>query len=334
MTTKNLKVLATVAAMLVIVFLILEYGSSDRSTIDPLFPELKSNINNVDSLVIQTGNDIVTVQKAGDEWVVVERDRYAADIGKLREVLLAIADATIIELKTRNPDNYHLIGVNDPAGEASEAVRIMINGDGFEYSIILGATAQTSYRYARVDGDAQSILINQSPDIPGDAGGWLAAELLDIAAERVQQVRITHADGDDIAIDKLSADTANFDVSNIPDGRELSYPTVVNGIATAMTDLSLDDVRAAPDEAMQQVTTTMLQTFDGLQITATVYPEEEASWVSFQAATNETAEAAIQEEAVAINERVHGWQYALPDHKANLLSRRFDDLLKAETTDE
>ena len=36
-------------------------------------------------------------------------------------------------------------------------------------------------------------------------------------------------------------------------------------------------------------------------------------------------------EAVEISSRVNGWQYKVADYKANLLTRRWEDILKAET---
>lgn len=333
MTGNNFKILATVAAMLVFVFLILEYGSSDRPASEQLLPDLKSRINDVDTISVQAADDIVTVQKSDDGWVVAERGGYTADIGKLREVLLAIADAKIVERKTSNPDKYHVIGVNDPTDENSESRRITISGGDFSYAVVLGKTAQTSFRYARLEDDAQSVLIDQNPKLPDDTAGWLASELMDIAVERVRQIRITHADGEEIVVVKSPDDAANFVIEKMPDGRELSYPTVANGIATALAGLELDDVRTAPEEELIAATTTVIETNGGLQITLTEYLDNDISWLSISAATSETAEPAVQEEASTINEHVSGWQYVLPDHKANLLKRRFDDLLKTEAAD-
>jgi hypothetical protein len=269
------------------------------------------------------------VEKSGDDWTIAERSGYTANIGALRDLLLAIADAKIIELKTSNPDKYHLIGVNDPSDAGSESVEVVITGDGFEHTVLLGITAQSSNRFARLSDQAQSVLIDQDPDIPDDAAGWLADELVDIGAERVQQVIISHADGEEVAIDKSSPDAPNFDLADIPDGRELSYPTIANGIGAALAGLTLDDVRSAPAQESTPVTTTTIRTFDGLQIDVTEYEDGDVSWLSFLVAAADIAETDVQDEAAQINSRVKGWQYAIPDYKASLLGRRLDELLKA-----
>jgi hypothetical protein len=39
------------------------------------------------------------------------------------------------------------------------------------------------------------------------------------------------------------------------------------------------------------------------------------------------------ESAAEINARLSGWQYRLPDHKKNLLVRRWEDILKSTDED-
>ena len=328
MTAKNLNALAALAAILVIAYLVLDRSENNRPASDTLIPELKSQLNDVTSLGARNASGTVTIRRSDDAWVVVEREGYAADMAKLRDLLVSIADAKIIERKTNDPEKYHLIGVNDPSDENSESTELTISGDGFEYGIILGATAQTVYRYARIANAEQSVLIDQDPDVPGDAGDWLADALVDIDAERVQQVIISHADGEEFVIEKPTAETANYDIVDIPDGRELSYPSVANEIGAALAELTLDDVRPKPEGALEPGTTTTIRTFDGLQIVAMTYEHDNAIWISIVADAAEEAETEIQDEVTRVNTRLAAWQYAIPDHKANLLKRRLEDLLK------
>ena len=334
MNAKKLKVLAALFTVLIAAFLVLNQGGNGKIANAPLFPDLKSQVNEVRTLHIRNGSESITVEKAGESWALRERSGYAADVGTLRELLLALADAKVVENKTSNPDKYHLIGVNDPADEDSEAFEISIIGDGIEYVVILGKTAQTSYRYARVGGQAQSLLIDQNPDIPAEPGGWLARELVDISADRVQRISITHADGEEIVLEKTAEDADGFDVLDIPDGRELSYAGVANGIADTLVELSLDDVRQAQSEAAIPGTTTVFQTFDALSVEIGIFEDGDASWISVQASAGDGADTEVQDEAAQINDRVSNWQYAIPDHKLDLLKRRFEELLKAPDTSE
>jgi len=333
MNAKNLKILAAVFVVLVVAFLLLKQGDSGTAANTVLLPDLKSQINDVSVLRIRNGNDTVSVEKAGETWAIRERSDYPANVGTLRDLLLALADAKVIEYKTSRPDKYHLIGVNDPSDEGSEAHEIAINGDGFEYVVILGKPAQDSYRYARVGGQSQSLLIDQDPDISAAAGSWLAPGLVDISAERIQRVSITHADGEEIVIEKASEEAEGFDVLDIPDGRELSYAGVANGIADTLVELSLDDVRRAPAEEVIPGTTTIFRTFDALRIEIGIVEDGDSSWISVRASAEDGADTDVQDEAAGINDRVSGWSYAIPDHKLNLLKRRLEELLKTPETE-
>lgn len=330
MNARNVKILAAVVVIFVAVLLILDQGRSPNAVNTRLLPDLRSHINDVTALIIRSGSETVTVAQAGDIWSVRERSNYAADIGKLRQLLLALAEARVVERKTSNPEKYHLIGVNDPADDDSESVEFTIKGDGVEQVLILGKSTLGDYRYARASGEAQSVLIDKNPDVPGDAGGWLAQAILDISADRVQRVTIAHVDGEEIRIEKESQETGDFQVINIPDGRELSYPSVANGISGALDELSLSDVRKAPANKMTPDVLTTFRTFDGLIVEAAIIQDGESSWVSIMVSNGAAdGDPETDGEAERINQRVSGWQYAIPDYKANLLKRHFEDILKA-----
>src|SRR5690606_22728553 len=127
--------------------------------------------------------------------------------------------------------------------------------------------------------------------LPDDAAGWLVPEITDIPASRVQSVTIRHEGGDTIAIRKADAGDTNFTVDNIPEGRELSYPSVANSIASALDNLNLDDVRRAGAGAADSEgdvepsrVTTVFRTFDGLEVTVESTGTEDETWIRLAAA--------------------------------------------------
>ena len=75
---------------------------------------------------------------------------------------------------------------------------------------------------------------------------------------------------------------------------------------------------------------TEFQTFDGITIVASTIRTGDESWVAFSV----TAEEEGGEEAAAIAARVEGWEFRIADYKANLLTRRWEDILKAEAPEE
>ena len=354
MNTSTLRNLAIVLFALVAIVIGMEMSERGGAPASGglLVPDLKERINDVNSVTIEApGEEATRISIASGTWAVSSRADYPADIGKIRELLLGLADASILEEKTSDPERYEALGVRDPDADGSRGVGLTVAGDDFEYAVIVGDTNQGSNRYVRLAEEARSLLVDQALSLPDAPGGWLRTDLIDIAADKVRRANIRHADGETIELLK-SAEDAEFEVQDIPDGRELSYSTVANGIGSALSGLRLDDVRRAqPGEASSRAE---FETFDGLLISVQVFDaatdgeaetdEDVPVWVALNvqaieipaddSGTEETADEATEQAApanAAEYDRLLGWQYRIPDFKVNQLTRRWEDILKAET---
>lgn len=380
-TTLKWLAIATVTLLIVMIAVDRTDKSDTVSGGEYLIPGLKERINEIDAIAVTGSGDTesVSIAREGDGWRVKEKDGFAADVGKLREVLLALADARKLEQKTANPELFAQLGVQGP--DAGGGTLIEISGADLLYAVIIGNVAQSKNRYARMADDNQSWLIDKNPELPQSTAGWLASDLLDIDAARIRSVSIRHDDGETLRLEKASAEDTSYSVLDIPEGRELSYASVANGIAGVLDGLTLDDVRRRDaselanqkpgddrrGDAGELTATSVFTTFDGLEISVRRYQDGDDAWMTLSAnfvppplaetpsekpaadepvggddAVDETtdesngesslAEAAktAEEEASTINARHAGWQYRIPDYKANLIARRWDDILKAQ----
>lgn len=348
MTTKTVSVLIAVVAGLVLALLVLDRTERNELSLAsrPLLEGFEARANDVDNLQITRadgaeGAEGVTIRRNGDAWTVTSKDDYPADFGKLRQLIIALADARIVEEKTSNPEQYERLGVADPDA-GGNGTKVLAGGQDFAFEVIVGNSAQGDFCYARVPNQATSYLIDKKPDIPQSSSDWLLPDILDVSAERIRSVSIAHADGEKIVIEKAAKDDADYSVVDVPQGRELSYASVGNGIAGALAKLELEDVRARRDGATE--TTVVYTTWDGLQITAAVSTDEDTDWVAFAVAAADPAPeaeeaspdvtvAGAQSEALALDTHLSPWQYRLPDYKKNLLQRRWDDILEAADSD-
>ena len=344
MTRKSVQILAAAVVGLLLLLVVVQRG--DRFETLPadqlMLPGFASHANDVRRIDIQRPDDEppITIQLTDGEWSVSARDGYPADFGKLSKLIIALAEATTVEEKTSNPERYAALGVDDPS-EGGSGTRVTLTGDGFSYAVVLGDEARGDFRYARVADDATSYLVNQDLSIPDDVTGWLKPDIIDIALQRVRRVTISHADGERVVVEKEAQDSTNFSVLDVPEGRELSYDTVGNSIGGALSNLELEDVRAAVDG--EAVTTVDFDTWQGLSVTVALLSEDDADWLSLSATTSaDDADADDPEntndpetgrdvlsEADSINDRLSGWQFRIADFKKNTLTRRWEDLLKA-----
>lgn len=333
MTRKTIQFLAAVIIGLVLLLLVLrsddDYETARSGQL--LLPDFKAVANNVTEVAVTRRDEgqFLTVHRRDGRWAVSARSGYPADVSQLRQLIIALADAKIVEEKTSNPDFYEKLGVGAPE-EGGKGTTVTARVGENSYSVVFGNTAQGDYRYARIVGEATSYLVDQNPDLPQSANDWLDPDIVDIGSGQVRRVVITHNDGETITIEKTAEEQTDFDVLDIPAGRELSYPTIGNGIAGALGNLELEDVRKRIDG--DPATTVVFETWDGLTVTANVVSEEDSFWVGFSA-TTESGESGAGERVTEINDRVSGWQYRLADHKKNLLTRRWDELLEAPDED-
>lgn len=320
----------SIVVALALLLVVLQGNEIDRmdTAEQLLFPDFKSVANRIDNFSIQRlGDDeALAIHKIDDRWTVPVRDNYTADVGKLRELIIALADARIVEEKTSNPAYYSKLGVDDPA-QGGNGTKLTASGVGFSYTLILGNRALGDFRYSRIDGEDMSFLIDQNPAIPVSASDWLLPNIIDIAVKRIQKVSIVHMDGETIVIAKDEEEQSDFDVLNIPKGRELRYATVGNGIAGALGNLTLRDVRRRTESS--PIVTTRYETWDGQTIIAEVVSEDEQYWVSFSVSAT-VGDSTSGEESETINERLADWQYQLPEHKAKLLTQQWDSILKPQ----
>lgn len=358
MNRRSLVIVACAAAILAILAF---FGQDRPETLSRndtlLMPELAGILNDVDEVVLtKAGNEtIATLERGAGGWSVAEKSGYAADVGAIREALVAISEAKIVETKTANPGFYDRLGVTGVEREDSAGTAVTIRaGDRTLPTMIFGATEGADYRYARPADDAQSVLVDRDPELPRETPDWLRTDILDVQGDRVQQVTIEHADGEGIVVNKEGRAQTNFSVAPIPEGRELRYPGAANAIGNSLRDLQLEDVRRDTDAGGVVVATTVFETFDGLVVTVTGISIDDVVWLGFDAAFD--AEQAVdfadeevgddlaaeadadapdpRAEADAINARVDGWLYRIPDFQYQQMTRRIEDLLQPPAEDD
>jgi hypothetical protein len=261
-------------------------GDANGPSTDSLFlPGLESKLNQVDRVeVVRGGREAVaTLLRKEDNWVVAEKDQYPADIAKVREVLLGLAQAHIVEQKTSNPEYYDRLGVESvDAPKAAGTELTLRSGDTALAAVTVGSEAGNGYRYVRRSDDAPSYLVDKPLDVPGQGAKWVVPDIVDVDGDRVRQVTITHSNGEPLTISKNSAAQQNFTVEGVPEGRELQYPGVANVTGSALRELRLEDVAAADASSDPDVTATF-RTFDGLVVTVTGAEEGDAPWIEVEA---------------------------------------------------
>jgi hypothetical protein len=369
MKPSQLAVLGGVAVAALVVGILLNAPGTRGSRVagvgDLLTPGLDAALNDVTGITLRGEDATVTLTRGERGWGVAEKGGYPAQVGRVREFLLALASASLLEAKTSDPERYAALGVQAVEDGGVAVTVTTAAGPVTESPLLIGDSARAgSATYARRADEAGSWLVSGDLDVSVDATKWLDTLVTDIAASRVQSVTIEHEDGGTLRIAKTGREARAFDVENVPEDRSLRYDSIANPIGGALAALRLEDVMARDEMGgdVSPVATARFLTFDGLEVTATTWKGGEARYVTIAAAFDQAqaerfaaapdsgdtdapdaagsgdsdgadtgdggpAGADVATQAEALDASRTGWVYAIGSYKFDQLTRRMEDLL-------
>jgi hypothetical protein len=305
MNQKTLIGLAVAALIAIVVAVAINHANKPRSEggdeeVRYLAPELRDHVNDVDKVVVTgpEGKTVATIARGGAGWSIAEKGGYAADTGKLREFLLKLADAKLIEQKTANKDRYAALGVDDVSVKDAKGMQVELGGLGKPLVVIIGTTNPRGGTFVRRGGDAQSWLASGTLSVDKKSEDWLRKDLVDIAPARIASVSIAHADGKVVRVAKASEGDANFKLADVPKGREAGSDFTTNGLASTLGGLRFDDVLPAKDAPPgDKPLKARYAAFDGIVIDVVAWEKDGKDYAQFsasldpdQAATHITVE--------------------------------------------
>jgi hypothetical protein len=282
----------------------------------PLLPSLAGEMNTVNSLSVRKGGakPTVTVHKQGEQWTVAERAEYPADVPKLRKLLLVLSDAKIREEKTSNPENYGIIGVEDPAQPGATGAQIELTAQDGKHDVIVGKSAGEG-NFVRRAGEKTSYIVEPGISVEAEPRYWIDTHLLDIAADKIQSIDTKPATGAAYSVHRIAASepkpidaksgspgaaapaaapaaaapaaaapTADkFVLEGVPSGRQAADPQTLAPSPTMLGNLAAEDVAAAGDIDFSKPSSTVVTLADGGVITLTGAVIGDKRWIQVAA---------------------------------------------------
>ena len=373
MNQKTLIGLAVAALFAIVIAIVVNHANRPQSEAGGeketayLVPALKDHVNDVDKVVI-TGAEskpVATLTRGANGWSIAEKNGFAADTGKLREFLLKLADAKLVEQKTSSKEKYAALGVEDVADKDAKSVEIELGGLQKPVKVIVGNANQHGGTFVRRAGEAESWLASGSFSVDKKTDSWLRKDLTDIAATRIASIDITRPDGKTVRLAKAAEGDANFKLADVPKGREAGSDYAINGPASTLGGLRFDDALPAKDAPpAEKPLKARFATFDGLIVDVTAWDKDGKDYAQFSASEDEkTASAhvdatlakaksdeatkpadakaetsaakerdaklaALKKEADDLNARFKDWTFVLPAYKYAAINKAPDDFLK------
>ncbi len=258
-----------------------------------LLPEMDGHLNDLNTIKLsKAGKQEIATFKRGDKgWLLANRSNYPADAAKLREFVLKLSNAKTIEAKTRKPDLYPKLGVEDVTAPNAGGVLVEFDGMAKKAAVIIGNVngGGGGGTFARRMGDEQSWLIAGTLTVERNASDWIAKEIADIPSVRIRVV-VIEKDGKTLRVSKPAGSDDNFVIENIPSGRKPSTEFVANGLAATLAGLRVDDVTAAakmpfPADSIKA----QYFTANGIRVNATAWTAGDKHYAQFTASVEDAA---------------------------------------------
>jgi len=302
-----------------------------------MLPTLSSNAVTIAAIELRQGAKILTVEKAdGGAWRLKERGGYPVAADKVRALMVSLAEADLVEAKTRVADRYGLIDLEDPtaAGAKSRSVRLLDAKGAVVAEAVVGKKRSDAFgfgkagTYVRKPGEAQTWLANADLDVSPDLKDWVKTDVFQTDSAKVSRVTVEVAGEQPLKIER-NADK-KLTVAGIPQGQKLKDEGTADSITRAAAFIDFDDVRKQTSSpAPKDVSTVKLETDSKLNVTLNVRKDGDAQWLSVVAAGEGDAKKTADE----ITGRTAGWEYKISANKADSLLKRRSDLFEKVADD-
>lgn len=335
MTPKQFATLATVAAVslaaAIVVYAVRSPWTTETVAAGKLFPGLESDLGKVARIAITQGGTTLTLGKEGERWLVTSQDGYPANADKIRALLRALSDATLLEPKTRLATRHALLEVDDPAGKTSNARLVKLeDADGKTLAEVIAGkqrplnlgTGTGRATYVRRPGEEQSWLAGT--DIQGGAGlkDWANPRVFETQTEKIASLTVA-VEGE--APYKLKRNAGgSHELESIPAGKKIKYVNMVDNIVEAASFLDFERVRKATGSAGGKAGTVTFETDDKLRIALDVRRDKDAVWVTVEPSGEGDAKKAADD----IRARTEGWEFEVLPSKAETMLKKHADLLE------
>ena len=278
MKSKTIGLLAGITLLGIVLAIVVnrEPASTIPQSGQMLFPEFMSVVNDVNEVVLETKEQTITLVRTGQAWGVKEKAGYRADVEKVKQAVVGLADLRIHEPKTKNPELYERLGLQNSNQEGSPSKTVTVKtADNPEVAkLVVGnqkpakGNPRMSDIYVRKPDDPQTWLVIGNLPLETVSGEWLDKEITALPTKRVHQVTVTHPKGETLHLSKAKPEDLDFQLDSIPTGSKISSQFNVNNVVGTLVQLSLEDVKpeAEIDFSSNPGVSAVLETFDGLRL--------------------------------------------------------------------
>ena len=308
-----------------------------------VFPELQHRIDAVTTIEISRAAGRFTLERGPNGWANGGAGGFPARQPRIRRVLAGLAGLAYFDPKTSRERLYPKLGVEDVApGADSTRVSVSDSVGRVMADVIVGrqkinvAGLDRHGVYMRLPDSARAWLAAGTLDVRHDAPDWSERVLIDVPASAIAALRVTHADGETIELERTSPTDPKLTLTNLPAGTTIEHQYQIDYMASLLENLSFSDARrATPAEASERGGfEATVETQDGrvVRLKTTDATPDGTLWARIDARPSDTRAITdpAREDVERIRSTLAGWAFRLPRTITERLEIRSGDIVKTQ----
>lgn len=333
MRSRSLALLALISAtLLTCAWWLIEARAPQTQQQKPLlFPQLGAQLPQVDRIQMRGSASRFKLVRHNQAWSVEQFDGYPARADRVRALGLGLAGLRRLQGKTRLANLYPRLGVEGAGVEDSQSVELRLEDrQGTPLAELIVGLARKSRNpegrpglYVRHPGEAQAWLVEGRLSVSAEPLDWIQRQLFDIPATSIAEIQVQHADGDSYRLYREVEGQEDFLLEPVPDGMRQAPAIILNKSGALLQDFAITGVRQARADEPED-TVVQARTFTGLTAQLRIAWQQDQAHARIRFTPEDNAE------AEALNRRLSGWAFALPEFRQLLLRRKSSGLIRPD----
>ena len=295
-----------------------------------LFPSLASQSAKIARIELRQGDKKLALERKDQAWVLADRGGYPAKAEPVRTLLVRLAEAQLVEPKTRKSDRFAMLELEDAGAKdtKSREVRLLDQQGTLIAQAIIGKKRMDAFglskagTYVRWPEDQQAWLANTDVEVSATVRDWVQTTLLDLEAAKISAVAVEIPNEAPLQIER---DAGKHKLVAVPEGKKLKQGADIDALVRAVGTVEFEDVRKADPAASGDVSTARVQADGGLAVTLRLRKDGDDTWVSVTA----SGEGEAKKTADDITNHCQGWEFKIAPAKATAILKRPPDFFEA-----